>query len=318
MDIIDTNFMHVESQQTNSSNTESFPIEHSSICDNYNSSMCQELDDDSSSSSNLSDISGLSDGLSDSSIFQELYDFTTSPDRIDTRITKGTSKKSSGESRRESDATQSTQATTTATNIKNRPQVPLKSSFSRKYISSNNLISLDPIKQSDTQGIHNNDSDVADKMFQFDFRVSFKNVSIRKYQRVLGDNPACSCGPSLSLGWEYTPEETFTVDEWEYNRDDIYSKDLIDLAMSSKDRVAWLRSLGYCDKDIKQSIKDINVIKSQRINTAKSSIAQKTEEVFVTVQYRLNKMLRKRSNSSNYQRQHQTKRDPVIVSTKAA
>jgi hypothetical protein len=207
---------------------------------------------------------------------------------------------------------------------------PLKSSFSRKYLdSATNIISstlsaakskkkkhnfsgsgrCNSVCNGSFAGVEfkdsitcNSTSTDENKMFLFDFRVSFKSVHVRKYERILGDNPACSSGPSLSLGWNYDEnEEVFTVDEWEYNRDDLLYKDLLDLAISPRDRILWLQSLGYSDDEIEQCMKDINLIKLQRTKTAQNNVLQKTEEVLVTAKLRLDKLFRggKRRNSTS-------------------
>ena len=49
--------------------------------------------------------------------------------------------------------------------------------------------------------------------------VSFSTIEIRNYERVLGDNPSCSHGPAVSIGWQYEPDPiTVQLDEYEYYR----------------------------------------------------------------------------------------------------
>lgn len=131
------------------------------------------------------------------------------------------------------------------------------------------------------------------KIFEFDFRVSFKDVYVRKYSRILGDNPACSSGPSLSIGWEYEPEQTYSVDEWEYNRDDLAYNDLADIMISARQRILILQRLGYTDEEIEDAMKVINTIKAQREQTAQSSIIQKTGEIFANAKVKLDFMFGK-------------------------
>lgn len=46
--------------------------------------------------------------------------------------------------------------------------------------------------------------------------VSFADVNIREYERILGDNPSCTSGPPISLGWGYSPEPIkLSVDDFE-------------------------------------------------------------------------------------------------------
>jgi BRCT domain type II-containing protein len=42
--------------------------------------------------------------------------------------------------------------------------------------------------------------------------VSFTNLSIREYNVELGDNPSCSFGVPISLGWDYEEQEALPLD----------------------------------------------------------------------------------------------------------
>lgn len=45
--------------------------------------------------------------------------------------------------------------------------------------------------------------------------VSFGVIHIREYERTVGDNPACSSGPPISLGWGYIPTRMYKLEEYE-------------------------------------------------------------------------------------------------------
>lgn len=46
--------------------------------------------------------------------------------------------------------------------------------------------------------------------------VDWMEVHIRQYERTIGDNPSCSSGPPLSIGWEFDPRAQFmTIDGFE-------------------------------------------------------------------------------------------------------
>ena len=48
--------------------------------------------------------------------------------------------------------------------------------------------------------------------------VSFDSIFVREYERVLGDNPACSNGPPISIGWQYKSKGSIPVDWYEYSK----------------------------------------------------------------------------------------------------
>mmetsp|Transcript_5653 Transcript_5653/g.6939 ORF Transcript_5653/g.6939 Transcript_5653/m.6939 type:complete len:178 (+) Transcript_5653:66-599(+) len=50
--------------------------------------------------------------------------------------------------------------------------------------------------------------------------VQFDKVEIREYSITLGDNPSCSSGPPISLGWNYSDEEqSIPLEQYEQYRD---------------------------------------------------------------------------------------------------
>jgi len=48
--------------------------------------------------------------------------------------------------------------------------------------------------------------------------VVFADIVVRNYSVVIGDHPCCTMGCPLSLGWDYSSEECFSVDEFEAHR----------------------------------------------------------------------------------------------------
>ena len=50
-----------------------------------------------------------------------------------------------------------------------------------------------------------------------DLSVRFDRIQIRKYERTLGDNPSCSSGPPISLGWTCLDVQDYAVEDYERN-----------------------------------------------------------------------------------------------------
>jgi hypothetical protein len=50
------------------------------------------------------------------------------------------------------------------------------------------------------------------------FSVVFDRIKIREYERTLGDNPSCTSGPPISLGWTYLHSCDYPIDEYERNK----------------------------------------------------------------------------------------------------
>ena len=72
--------------------------------------------------------------------------------------------------------------------------------------------------------------------------VTFSNVQIREYSRILGDHPCCPSGLPLALGWDTEREDSFRLEEYEKKRHPTRrSKE--DLRLGCQDRREILESL---------------------------------------------------------------------------
>ena len=72
----------------------------------------------------------------------------------------------------------------------------------------------------------------------FDNRtVCFGNVEIIEFPRILGDNPAVSCGVPLSIDWKQNDRHTEDIDVYEYLHPSKERKRPKELVLSVQDRV---------------------------------------------------------------------------------
>jgi hypothetical protein len=112
--------------------------------------------------------------------------------------------------------------------------------------------------------------------------VSFGNIKVRTYPICPGDNPACTNGLPLAIGWEHLKEYNFTVDYYErklekwasnpdtdVHRDRYPRKSEEELRISSRDRLLLLQTAGFLLPDMKETIKKVNSDRRKRDYTLK-------------------------------------------------
>eukprot|EP00957_Ditylum_brightwellii_P080104 6092395-Ditylum_brightwellii.AAC.1 len=105
--------------------------------------------------------------------------------------------------------------------------------------------------------------------------VRFSHVNIRYYNTVLGDNPSCSSGPPVSLGWNHYKELEETQSIANYgDRPGIFSDDNICYeyfgscpVLSRQSREATLRSAGYSRTELAACVRAVLKAKRQRRRT---------------------------------------------------
>jgi len=123
--------------------------------------------------------------------------------------------------------------------------------------------------------------------------IKFGTVDVRYYERILGDNPACSSGPSLSIGWFYTTNtkhQNIPVNEYEYYRIPIRMESC-QLVLPRTKRESMLQEMGYSRQEIAEAVRMNNKIKNQRNQTVNNLSVSKMEEVVEKARQRMKKLI---------------------------
>lgn len=84
-------------------------------------------------------------------------------------------------------------------------------------------------------------------------RISFRDVTVRDYDMVLGDHPNCSWGPPVALGWSYLEYEPLDLNEYEYHHS--RRRPLKKLVLSSNYRTEMLRP-EHSNEEIRLAVKE--------------------------------------------------------------
>ena len=97
--------------------------------------------------------------------------------------------------------------------------------------------------------------------------VTFDHVEIRVYNIVVGDNPSCSHGPPISLGWEYDEElQDVPLEDYEQHRNGL-RRVSTQMKMPSDLRRDTLRYWDVPTSEIIEAQKNCEVIQKQRFKT---------------------------------------------------
>ena len=83
------------------------------------------------------------------------------------------------------------------------------------------------------------------------------NVTIRHYDRTLGDHPGCAEGLPVTLGWTYSSEESRAVDE--------APREVTVLTPNQRRKL--LLGLGFTGKELRKQRETINYVRMQRSET---------------------------------------------------
>jgi hypothetical protein len=121
--------------------------------------------------------------------------------------------------------------------------------------------------------------------------VSFKSVEIREYDRTLGDNPACTCGPPISLDWSYSSESQLAINDYEKVRD-MRRRKKEPMFMTKEKREHILKNqLGYSNEEIKVVLDETRQVRRNRSVTKLISPLWKVEDAVKSAQRKIGRKL---------------------------
>ena len=130
--------------------------------------------------------------------------------------------------------------------------------------------------------------------------VTFSEVQVRQYERILCENPACSAGPSIGIGWRFVEQNPLHVDEWEGKNRKGRSQSELLLSRASREKL--IRKLGYSERDIAAAVRELNKVRALRRQTVNNLGAQKMEEAVESVRSKVKSILFLQRDSVHHQR----------------
>ncbi|GAX26141.1 hypothetical protein FisN_18Hh257 [Fistulifera solaris] len=134
-------------------------------------------------------------------------------------------------------------------------------------------------------------------------RVHFDSVRIREYERTLGDNPSCSSGAPITLGWSHGKESKVNINDYESVRQ--RRRNQRELTLSRMAREELLLEWGATFNEIIEAIRTNVKIKHQRRRTVNSiGTYDKLEEAMERAGRKLKKTLLPQKGSGSQQRRN--------------
>ena len=159
----------------------------------------------------------------------------------------------------------------------------------------------------------NNGSDINSKQTRRK-HVGFSTIEVREYPRTLGDNPAVTSGPPVTIEWKYNPTTRTIIDVDEYESTKPTPRAKYEIVVPRPVREEWLKGSGFSRMEIAESVKAVNREKRKRHQTVQSINGgrDKLEETVERVGRGLGRvLLRKPSSKALYHDWLQSNKDRV-------
>lgn len=122
--------------------------------------------------------------------------------------------------------------------------------------------------------------------------ISFAQVNIREYERVLGDNPSVTSGPPLSIGWRHAPDLiSMDLDDYEEGRGAHRSSSEYLVPRAVREQVLREHA-GVSRRELVGAVRAIQKEKAQRRKTVVNLNIQPLEERLEGAKRKIKKMLK--------------------------
>lgn len=129
-------------------------------------------------------------------------------------------------------------------------------------------------------------------------KLRFGLTTVHFFENILGDNPATSKGPPVTIGWKPFNITTVDVDTFERHRPvPDQQRHHLHLALPALERHRRLESAGYTSKQIKVAVRDANKTKVKRIMSRSSEIREREEEMIENIRRKGRMLLRRKWGS---------------------
>jgi hypothetical protein len=128
--------------------------------------------------------------------------------------------------------------------------------------------------------------------------VSFQSVNVREYERTLGDNPSCSYGPPVTLDWEYSNEQSISLDDYEKYRGMRRNKCTMRLPARTRETMLKI-NMGFSDEEVQAVEKAIKKVQKSRSMTDVFSPFWRVEHMCGSAKRKMSRRFGKKRNSSD-------------------
>jgi hypothetical protein len=120
--------------------------------------------------------------------------------------------------------------------------------------------------------------------------VSFGVISIREYERTVGDNPSVTSGPPISIGWSYMPSFEAAVDEYETSRPCRRTKREFYLPSDLR-KDLLLNEWGYTVEEVRRAKREATYIQYHREKSAyQGLLSEKAQELAESTRRKVNRL----------------------------